>query len=689
MDYPILYKKGDDLSGLGSLIVKGARELCVHEVMNGEYTAEFDVAAGDEFTEKAEYDDFVGIGGQLFRIRSVSAVRDEDGTPTVHFTCFHVWYDACDCKYIPHACTEKNGAEADGWIGVTPRWVMETIFADTPFTVGEVEIATETDIFATKSNPAAVMSLLIENVGGELERDNYTVHLRKGGGQYNGKRIVYGKNLKSIEKTMDDGGIVTRLYPLGQDDLDITSVNGGVPYIDSPLIGAYGYVKCGWREFSDITDPAELKEKAEALWSTVSDGGNDDPVDGIDKPKVTYTVKTPDLENVAMGHTVRVTDRELGIDILTKVTETTFYPLEPYRGSVVLSNHREANVSIGDKILSDIAKIDKIIDKSGNIMSQYIDSVREKTRSEVEEAISKRLTVHSFGDIWLDNLENPTKAMVISDGVFAAANSKKPNGDWDWRTIGTADKFIADSLNAPWLNAGYIDTDRITVRSSDGNASLSGNRFTITTNEGFEAEMSADGGFKYIYKRDENGNPYDYVIFNHKGQQRYWHGCLVPSTYQLAKGVVECERTSNTTTYGLIELKGAAWKEIARVYNKIVNDESLANSEKKELIDKMISCSVTPTRITSKITADGAVIIDNEIVQKELGNYSVPKIIETDASGTVIDLRHEDTVAAYDGAAMLYYGTGGYVRSSGSSMNRCYSVEAVYDIAVTLDLDYE
>lgn len=682
MDYPILYKKdADDFSGLGALIIKNARDLKVHEVMNGEYTAEFDVPIGDELTKIAEYDDFIKVSGQLFRIRSISASRNSDGSSFIRFTCFHVWYDACDCKYIPHACTETNGAEADGWIGVTPRWVMETVFADTPFSVGEVEIDTETDIFATKSNPAEIMSILTENVGGEIVRDNYTVHLKKGGGQYNGKRIVYGKNLKSIEKTMDDGGVVTRLYPLGQDDLDISSVNGGVPYIDSPLIGVYGYIKCGWRDFSDIGDPDELKKKALSLWST-------DTEDGIDKPKITYTVHTPDLENIAMGHTVRVTDGELGIDILTKVTETEFYPLEPHRGSIVLSNHREASVNIGEKILANAAKLEKITDKSGNIMSQYIDSVREKTQSEVEEAASKRLTVHSFGDIWVDNTDNPTRAMVISDGVFAAANSKKPNGDWAWRTIGTADKFIADTVNAPWLNAGYINTDEITVRSADGNASLSGNRFTISANDGSEAEMSSTEGFKYIYRRDANGNPYDYVIFNQKGQQRYWHGCLIPSTYQFAKGTVECKRTEDTTVYGLIELKGAAWKEIARVYGKIINDASLASSEKHALISKMIACSVSPIRITSKITADGAVIIDNEIVHTEIGEYSVPYLIETDASGTVIDLKNGEALAAYDGAAMLYYGTGGYVRSAGSSMNRCYSVEAVYDIAVTLDLDY-
>lgn len=683
MNYPVFYKKTTtDFSTLGNGIVKNASELCVREVMNGEYTAEFDLPVGDEILADMEYDDFIKIDGQLFRIRGISAIRKDSGVAINRIVCYHVWYDACDCKYIHHTYTKSGSAEIDGWIGVTPRWVMEEAFSDTPFFVGEVEIDTTTDIFASKSNPAAIVTQLIENVGGELERDNYTVHLRKGGNQYNGKRIVYGKNLKSIEKTMDDSVVITRLYPLGQDDMDISSANDGVAYMDSPLIDTYGYIKCGYEKFTDISDPQELMEKAAKLWST-------DEADGIDKPKVEYTVETVDFENIAMGHTIRVTDEELGIDILTKVVETEFYPMEPYRGHIVLSNHREAKTNVSDKVISSIANLEKITDKSGNIMSQYIDNVRKKTQSCVEEAISKRLTVHQFGDIWVDNVDNPTKAMVISDGVFAVANSKKADGDWDWRTIGTADMFMADTINAPWLNAGYIDTDKITIRSSDGSASLTGNCFTITTDDGFEATMSAEEGFKYIYKRDKYGNPYDYTVFNHEGQKRYWHGYLIPGTYQFAKGIVECTRTSSTTTYGLIQLKGAAWKEIAKIYNEIIEDDNLTNLEKKELIDQMVRCSVAPTRITSSMSDTGAVVLDNEFITQSIGEYTVPKIIEISESGTQVSLRSKDTTLYYDGAAMLYYGTGGYIRSSGSSANRCYSLEAVYDIAVTLDVDYE
>ena len=121
MKYPILYKKDTtDFSGFGNMVVKNASNLSVHQVMNGEYTAEFDLPVGDEFISEASYDDFVKIDGQLFRIRGISAIRDDSGAATNRIVCYHVWYDACDCKYIHHTYTKSGSAEIDGWIGVLP-----------------------------------------------------------------------------------------------------------------------------------------------------------------------------------------------------------------------------------------------------------------------------------------------------------------------------------------------------------------------------------------------------------------------------------------------------------------------------------------------------------------------------------------------------------------------------------------
>lgn len=61
-----------------------------------------------------------------------------------------------------------------------------------------------------------------------------------------------GKNLKDIKRKTDTE-IITRLYPFGKDDLDISTVNDGVFYIDSPYINDYPQPNIeGYMDFKDI-----------------------------------------------------------------------------------------------------------------------------------------------------------------------------------------------------------------------------------------------------------------------------------------------------------------------------------------------------------------------------------------------------------------------------------------------------
>lgn len=64
--------------------------------------------------------------------------------------------------------------------------------------------------------------------------------------------------------------------------------------------------------------------------------------------------------------------------------------------------------------------------------------------------------------MYVDDVNNPTKAILIGDGIFAISNSKV-GGDWNWRTIATGDKVIADEVDAGWVYAGGISADQITT----------------------------------------------------------------------------------------------------------------------------------------------------------------------------------------------------------------------------------
>lgn len=576
MDYPILYKIDEtsfDHLGLGA--IASARDVVIREVINGEYTLAFDMSREDPRFADLGYDMLVKVDGQLFRVRGIEEGRGQDGRLTASVKCSHVWYEANDCKYIPYVSTTVQGAEADGWIGVTPRWVLEKVFEDTRFTVGSVSVTETTDIFGSKTNPAAVITQMIENVGGELLRDNYEISFMEEIGNNNGVQLRVGKNLKDITRTMDDSGVVTRLYPYGRDDLDVSTVNDGKAYIDSPLAGTYSYFKEGYKDFSNIEDPQELLVKAQKEWST-------EDKDGIDKPKVTYTVQASTLERVALGDRIRVIDEDLGIDVYSRVVELERYPYEPQRGSVKLSNHVDATANLMDKVVDNTVKIDKATQNDGTVKTKYVDGFRGKLTSAFNGSMAKPFVIHDYGDIWVNDPYNPTAAMSLVDGMFALANSKTAEGDWNWRILGGDGTLVADQVAADWVYAGQINADQVKAGQMEIiNENTDGSK-TLITPEGVKVMHS------------EN----DYTLFNAQGVRRYIDGEIAPLTWLSA--IKKCCPAINSYweyAYPVaILLEGPIWKMIAKKHAE--SNESLREKIfHAEIVHGTVNVSMTTNRI--------------------------------------------------------------------------------------------
>lgn len=463
----VIYSKTEtDFEGCGLGILENAYNVKIKEVINGEYILSFSIPVTDEKFALIEPLGFVKAEEQLFKIKKIE--ESNDGKLIANISCEHISHDLATCKFIPRI----------QHYGVSPTTILTEALADTPFTLGDVEISTLTDIDLSKVSPTDVIMKVIENVGGEIERDNYTIHLRTKRGNNNGVQFRVGKNIQSIKRETDTSELVTRLYPFGKDDLDISTVNDGKHYIDSPYINNYATPFVAHNEYKDIEDPTELKEKALSEWSTVD-------FDGIDKPKITYSCNVVELKKLAeygdieafsIGDTVGIIDETLGFDTLQRVMEYEYYPYEPERSSVVLTNVRAENYKSGtlSGILSNIYKtkkgLDKVTNSAGNIVAQYVDNIRAKLQTEIQSIIQNAL-LHNTADMYVDNIDNPTKALLLGAGVFAIANSKKVNGDWNWRTIANGDRVVADEVAASWVYAGNIIADQISTAIPDSKIS--------------------------------------------------------------------------------------------------------------------------------------------------------------------------------------------------------------------------
>lgn len=169
--------------------------------------------------------------------------------------------------------------------------------------------------------------------------------------------IQYKKNMRSITKTVDPTNVVTRLYALGygegDNQLDIRSVNGDVPYLEKN-ISTYG-VKASVLVDRRFENPESLKAYAQAM------------LDKLCQPYVAYDVTTMDMSRTSTtakpympGDNVLVRDLEDGINIIM--------PIVSVKKSDVTGNPFEVELEVANEsrdiagTISDLAERSRISD---------------------------------------------------------------------------------------------------------------------------------------------------------------------------------------------------------------------------------------------------------------------------------------------------------------------------------------
>lgn len=194
------------------------------------------------------------------------------------------------------------------------------------------------DLETEKKSLLANIEKVQEIWGGYLVWDsiNKTVSLRDESKwqNYTGFQVRYAKNLKYITRTANYD-IITRLYPFGENDLDIASVNNGIKYIENFSFTSNVYV--GIYQNQDIADPQELKDKATEVLEKLS------------KPRYTYRVGLVDLrvlpeyqhEDFALGDMVDVIDEELDINIRARIVRYKYNIFQPWKCELEIGEPEE------------------------------------------------------------------------------------------------------------------------------------------------------------------------------------------------------------------------------------------------------------------------------------------------------------------------------------------------------------
>lgn len=262
------------------------------------------------------------VAGRQFVIRVVERGRDDQGLLSVYVEAEATWYDLGSMDPVGPGT----------WTGVTALAVMADVLAGTGWAVGDVELKQPADFVLDQAvSPLAALRLVPSTYGGELFFDTAarTVHLRERVGADRDVLFALGKNLRTLERREDTRDLVTRLYPYGANNLTIAAVNGGVPYLEDysyfDQLGLPRLTKVDVFRDERITNPYYLKTRGLQVLALRS------------RPRLTLRVAVlADVPDLNLGDRVWVYDPELGVRSRFRVSQRTWYPLEPWRTELQL-----------------------------------------------------------------------------------------------------------------------------------------------------------------------------------------------------------------------------------------------------------------------------------------------------------------------------------------------------------------
>lgn len=319
-----------------------------------------------------------------------------------------------------------------------------------------------------------------------------TVNLLEQRGNRNAeRRFEYGCDLKSVKRTLMAEQVITRLYAWGKgeektdDDgnatggysrrIGIKEVNDGKPYLDNVEAQQYWGVLEGDAVFDDCDDRNELLRLAQARLAQVS------------KPQVSYEADTVNLgragfdaSGVSVGDMIQIVDTTFTPPIrvegrVLKIEEDLLDSVDATR--ITLGNIHE---SYTQKRRAQEQKIDELIAQSSewNAVAEgnglYVRDLIEHVNTVLNARGGYTYFTPNAGLFVYDKNKgkNPTTVTQIGGGFWRIADSKKSNGDWDWKKVCDGHGLFADRIytgilsDAQGRNFWNLDTGEFSLRAT-------------------------------------------------------------------------------------------------------------------------------------------------------------------------------------------------------------------------------
>lgn len=480
-----LFDKNENL--IGDLPAREIDFITQHEELNKLMTLEFAVYISANYKmENIHYVAHVDMENYQ-RVQMYRLISSESDDYTVNYQAVHIIYDELKSYgYIRDKRPDRVKAST----------ALDIALAGSRWKVGRVD---DSELLTTNFYDCTRIDALSKIIKTwNMDLDFYlTFDGNKITGRYidllgfrgedTGERFVYGSNALEVVKEVDVSDVYTRVIPRGKgeekvdeegkptdgygrrikiDDIVWQKAKGDP--IDKPkgqeflelkeMTRKFGFsdgeARTRVQVFEDIEDPKELIKAGYNFLVQVS------------RPLVQFKTKISKSSRTNVGDIVRIIRWDLNFKYRTRI----------YKAHRNLLN-RTLEVEFGDKLVTSPADRDKIVNDNLNALENRLKETETDLKSSFIDKVTDGITQATFNrdgynyelkkgnkyglpagyysfDREIDN--NPQRVIYVGAGTLAIADSKKSNGDWNFRTFGTGQGFVADLLVAGTILGGNV-----------------------------------------------------------------------------------------------------------------------------------------------------------------------------------------------------------------------------------------
>lgn len=463
--------KESNFNNNGLVVLNDTISCNIIEELNGQYELELEYPIDER--GKWQYlveENIVKAEGQLFRIyHKIKTLT------SIKINARHIFYDLLDNFLEDVRPTNLNGSGALDWI------LNNTQYPHRFASISDVQTVA-TKYFVRKNVVEAIMGQdgIIDNWGGELVRDNFTIKLLQARGADRGVLVAYGKNIVGIEETLDIDDICTRLMPVGKDWLLLPE-----KYIDSPYINNFSHPKIRVQEFSDIGIDEENGITEEIAITQLRQVAQEYMLNNkIDIPQFNYKIdfielsKTEEyknyavLERVYLGDTVTIKHSKLGINLKAKVIKIKKNVLTDRIEEIELGSFKP---NLANSIANSIQSVKQEIVNTKSSLQDAIEYATQQINSALGGYVLKR-----NGELLIMDTEDINTAKNVWRWNLNGLGFSSTGYNGEFKTAITADgHFVADFIDVGTLKAELIKTGILKSKNNTWQLNLDGGTFNL------------------------------------------------------------------------------------------------------------------------------------------------------------------------------------------------------------------